>query len=462
MKKKIYYIQPTYRDQRGQLLKGKRLYVLSLALPALSGATPPDWEKQFCYEYFDDVDLGSDASVIGISSMGYEIFRGIELAEEFRKRGKTVIFGGFQPHISHAFVAPHCDSVVHGNPGPDDMARILNDALAHTLQPQYMCTPDLGYRFDYSPIDSTKIFFMPVLLGVGCRNTCDYCCIGTLYKGHYYLRKLPTVLDELAELRRRTRRIAFVDTNIYNNRDYLRRVCRAMIDRGFQFIWGAQSTVDIGDDPETLALMKKAGCRVLFIGMEAIEQMNLDAVHKPYAVSSYERKIRTIHDAGIRIAGFFMYGLDGDTTSTAAQMSRFIIRHRIALPMVNVLVPTPGTPLYERLKRDDRVLMKDEQEFLTNNPTYNSSFNLCFYKPRNMTPAEVEEGFVELLERLSGYWQVLRRSVSTDIALSLFLLYMNYLFRKECLTLRKQRNEQRLQSSGGRTLQTADAAGPRP
>src|SRR3990172_3788175 len=99
MKKKIYLVQPTYRDQHGILLKVSKLYTISLALPALSSTIPYDWEKEFCYEYFQDINLDSDASVVGISCMGYEIFRGVELATEFTKRGKTVLFGGFQPHI---------------------------------------------------------------------------------------------------------------------------------------------------------------------------------------------------------------------------------------------------------------------------------------------------------------------------------------------------------------------------
>ena len=137
MKKKIYYIQPTYRDQTGKLLKGKKLYILSLALPALSAITPTEWEKEFCYEYFDDVNFDTDASVIGISSMGYEIFRGIEIADEFRKRGKVVIFGGFQPQIIRSFVEKHCDSVVYGNPGKSDMSKILQDNESNQLEKDY-------------------------------------------------------------------------------------------------------------------------------------------------------------------------------------------------------------------------------------------------------------------------------------------------------------------------------------
>jgi radical SAM superfamily enzyme YgiQ (UPF0313 family) len=440
MKKKIYLIHPSYRDQNGVLLKGRKLYVVSLALPALSAAIPSDWEKECCLEYFEHVNLDTDASVVGISSMGYEIFRGIELAAEFRKRGKVVIFGGFQPHISREFVGSYADTVIHGYPGPADMAQILADAVSGSLQSDFQCRTDLNYRFDYSIVDMRRSVFAPVLTGVGCRNACDYCCIGSFFHGMYTLRKIEYVLEELDVLSRTTRRIAFVDTNLYNNARYVERLCTAMIDRGYGFIWGAQCTIDIGDDPETLTLMKKAGCRVLFIGLETIEQENLDAVRKHYRVDSYRQKIEAIHRAGIRIAAFFMYGLDGDTLATSDRMSEFIIEHKIALPMLNILVPTPGTPMYAQLKREGRILMSDEQEFLKNNIAYNSSFNLCFYTPKNMTPAQVEEGFLDLLRRLSGIPQIIRRSLSTDIPFSLFLLYMNWLFRREYVRLRKQRS----------------------
>ena len=447
MNKKIYLIQPSYRDQRGGLLKGKRLYIISLALPALGSAIPDSWEKEFCYEYFDEINFDTDASVVGISSMGYEIFRGIEIATEFKKRGKEVIFGGFQPHISKEYLRSHCDSIVHGNPGMQDMATILNDVESGTLRRDYFCSVDLGYRINYSYLDMSKVLFTPVLLSVGCRNSCDYCCVGSIYQGKYRLRNLDHVYAELEFLHRKTRRIAVVDTNVYNNREYLMKVCEEMIHRDYKFIWGAQCTIDIGEDAQTLQLMRRAGCGVLFIGMETIEQSNLDAVHKNYSTKSYRQKIESIHKAGIRIAAFFMYGLDGDTLETSSRMGQFIIEHRIALPMLNILVPTPGTRIYDRLKQEGRILMNDEQDFLKNNIAYNSSFNLCFYVPKNMTPVQVEDGFLDLLRRLSGYFQIIRRSVSRDIPLTLFLLYMNWMFRKEYKELKRRRSAASLRAT---------------
>jgi radical SAM superfamily enzyme YgiQ (UPF0313 family) len=438
VKKKVYLIQPTYRDQHGKLLKGKRLYVISLALPALSGAIPPDWEKQFCFEYFEDVDFDTDASVIGISSMGYEIFRGAEIAAEFKRRGKAVIFGGFQSRLNPGFVGTRCDAIVHGYPGLAAMAEILSDAERHTLKPEYHCGTDIGHAFDYSILSPRRLIFMPVLLSVGCRNACDYCVIGSLFRGNYTLRPIEHVVAELEALHRVTRRIAVVDTNFYNDHEYLVRLCREMIARRFRFFWGAQSSIDIGGDPEVLDLLRRAGCKVLFIGLESIEQANLNAVHKRYRVDSYRERIRNIHRAGIRVAAFFIYGMDGDTRETAAQLSEFIKSTHISLPMLNVLVPLPGTRVYERLEREGRLQTSETDDFLKNNPVYNSSFNLCFYQPKNMTPKELEYGFLELLGRLSGWLQILRRSLVRSPGLTAFLLYMNSQFRREYLALKKQ------------------------
>lgn len=439
MKKKIYLIQPTYRDQNGVLLKGEKLYVISLALPALSATIPDDWGKEFCYEYFDEINFDTDASVIGISSMGYEIFRGVEIADEFKRKGKTVIFGGFQPHISTNFLDNHCDAVIHGNPGVVDMSKILSDIELNSIKKEYFCKTDINYKFDYSILDTKRVYFTPVLSSVGCCNNCSYCCIASIYKGKYQLRNLKHLYEELESLHRSTKYIAFVDTNIYNNRIYLMKLCNEMINRKYNFVWGAQCTIEIGDDLETLALLKRANCKVLFIGMESINQQNLDDVNKKYKADSYQQKIKNIHDAGIKIASFFIYGLDNDTIHTAEQLSRFIIINRIALPMLNILVPTPGSGIYEQLKRENRILMKDELDFLKNNVAYNSSFNLCFYIPKNMTPQQVEDGFIDLLRRLSGFYQIIRRSLSKSIPLTLFLLYMNWLFRKEFLVLNKKR-----------------------
>jgi hypothetical protein len=133
MKRKIYLVQPTYRASDGRLFQGKSQFVHSCALPALAATIPEKWRKEICIEYFENVNYTTDASVVGISSMGYDILHGYEIASEFRRRGKKVIFGGYQAHFNRGKLHRVADSIILGHPGPKQMERILEDVENHSL-----------------------------------------------------------------------------------------------------------------------------------------------------------------------------------------------------------------------------------------------------------------------------------------------------------------------------------------
>jgi radical SAM superfamily enzyme YgiQ (UPF0313 family) len=437
MKKKIYLIQPTYRNRDGQLFKCKRLYIYSLALPALSAAIPFDWEKEFCLECFEDVHYDTDASVIGISSMGYDILHGYEIAEEFRKRGKIVLFGGPQIHFSHRQIDSIYDSVIYGHPGPKDMARILGDIRAGGLLPEYQFLTEINFPFDYSILNNKRILFMPVLSSVGCRNQCEFCCTAGIYHGQYRLRRIECVLLDLKVVCGKARNAVFVDSNIYNNREYLLQLCSHIIKEDLHLRWGAQCTVDIGEDQEALHLLKKAGCKILFIGLESINQSNLDIFHKNYCVERYPELIEGIRKAGISPAGFFLLGLDGDTPLTFEAVFEFIHRTRISVPILNILLPAPGTKIFERLREEKRLLIQNEEDFLPRSLLNKTACNHCFFIPKHLSIEEVETRFINLGRRLSSFKEIIRRSLVTDPSLSAALFFMNFNLRKDFTAMAK-------------------------
>lgn len=453
MVKKIYYIQPTYKTSEGALLKGDSIYVHSLAMPALSAATPSDWEKKVTLQYFDDIDYDTDASVIAITSMGYDITQGIEIAREFKRRGKTVIFGGYQAHFSSHLLSDVCDSVVHGNPGPDDMKMVLNDVENDQLQREYHFGIDINFPFDYSVLSGKKITFMPVLSSIGCMNDCDFCCTAAVYKGNYRLRKVEFVIEDLKSICRISKKAGFVDNNIYNNRDYLLKLLKEMISNNIKIKWGAQVTIDIGDDAEVLHYLHKAGCRLLFIGMETLTQENLAGVNKKYIVNTYAERLKNINRSGIKVAGYFMFGLDNDTTETPRLLFDFISSVNISIPILNILIPAPGTRIYNRLQLEKRLLFDEEQELLKNNSFYNSACNTCFFLPKLMTAEECENGFMELYGRLADYSQIIKRSLSIHPFMMAFLLGMNIVFRREYINMKRQHSlKHRVQLSAAHTL----------
>jgi len=431
MRKKVCFIQPTYRDASGRLFHGNRLLYSSLALPALSATIPPDWEKEFCLEYFENVNYETDASVIGISSMGYDIIHGIEIAQEFKRRGKTVVFGGPQAHFTEGRVRPVCDTVVHGHPSPCEMKRVLDDALQNRLAPEYRCGMNVSVPFDYSILPQRKIDFMPVLTSIGCCQKCAFCCTAALYGGIYRLRKLEHVLADLRAVRKTTRRAVFVDANIYNNRDYLLRLCARMEEEGFGLQWAAQCTVDIADDQEVLEALRAAGCLLLIVGFETLGQANLDQLGKPFRVERCRERVRRIGRAGIAVGGYFMLGLDGDTAASFDALYDFIHDARIALPVLNLLLPAPGTRTFEQLKQEGRLLIEDEEDYLLNNLLYSTACNRCFYVPKQMSVSEAEKKFYVLYRKLSSFREIIRRSISTCPTLSATLFALNLAMRSE-------------------------------
>jgi radical SAM superfamily enzyme YgiQ (UPF0313 family) len=320
---------------------------------------------------------------------------------------------------------------VHGNPGPREMAAILRDAKTGNLAPEYQCGVHLNFAFDYSVFGSRRVLCMPALSSIGCGNDCEFCCTAAVYGGRYNLRKIEYVIADLRAARARSRWAGFVDSNIYANREYLQRLCAAITAAKLDIRWGAEGTIDLGRDPETLRAMKRAGCELLFIGLETPNQASLESVNKPYSAEGQSDAVREIHRAGIAVAGYFLLGLDGDTRETFDQMYRFIRDTRVNLPVLNLLLPAPGTRTFARLDREGRLLVRTEDEFLRNNLSYNISCNRCFYAPKLMSRAETEREFARIHGRLSSPWQILRRSLTCNAHIIPLLLAKNLELRAD-------------------------------
>jgi hypothetical protein len=465
VKRKIYLIQPTYRASTGQLLQGRALTVHSCAIPALAASVPATWERQTCLEFFEDVDYDSDASLVAISSMGYDLIHGREIAEEFRRRGKVVVFGGYQAHFSRSRLSDVATSIVYGHPGPRAMARLLDDAEAGRLAPDYDLGIDINFPFDYSMMLRQRIAFMPILTSVGCRNRCDFCCTAARHQGEYRLRQLRYVLADLQALRRHTRRFAVVDSNIYNNRGYLLALCAAIERAGLGIRWGAEATIDIAEDDEALGALRRSGCRILFIGFETSNQRSLDSVRKPYDVRTYERAMARLRRHGMAVAGYFLLGLDGDTVETFDEILDFIHRTRVNLPVINLLLPAPGTAVFDRLEREGRLLVDSEDAYLRNALFYCSSSSHCFFRPAGLTVDELETGMVRLRRRLASIRETVRRSLVRDPLMVAALLSMNAGFRRDTQRIAlawETRGGRRVARSAPEPTEMSERGGGRP
>ncbi|HVO73838.1 MAG TPA: hypothetical protein VMT35_07430, partial [Ignavibacteriaceae bacterium] len=111
MKKKIFILQPTYRLMDGKLIKELPLFNYSYNLPIISATIPEDWQKETCLEYTEEIDFDTEASVIIITSPGYDVARSVEISELFKQKGKVVIFGAHMDKFSDKVLRNVCDAV---------------------------------------------------------------------------------------------------------------------------------------------------------------------------------------------------------------------------------------------------------------------------------------------------------------------------------------------------------------
>ena len=112
---KILFIQPTQYANDGQLCKQKSINLPGLAFPLLASYTPSHWEVEAQIEVVDEINYDTDADLIGIGTMGHAMFRGMKIAEEFKKKGKTVVMGGYMASIAYEKAKEYCDAVVIGD-----------------------------------------------------------------------------------------------------------------------------------------------------------------------------------------------------------------------------------------------------------------------------------------------------------------------------------------------------------
>ncbi len=427
--KKILLIQPTPYNLNKELIKKKKLYFVGLALPLLAALTPSNFEVEICYETIENVPFDTDADLIGISSMGHAVMRTIDLAKEFKKRGKTVVLGGYMVSLMPDEAKKYCDSVVVGD-AEDVWADLLNDYINKKLKKIYRKELE---KFD-PPLPKYELLlnknigdFLPVQAGRGCPNACSFCSIYCLYKGQYLKRPIENVLRDIRKVKSLGfNKFLLLDDNIFSDRDYSIKLCKEI--RKLKMKWMTQCSITIANDKELLNIMSKSGCIALSFGLESISKESLKSMDKAWAnPKDYSKQIKVIKSFGIDVSTEMVVGADGDTIESIKQTADFVLKNKITVPRFYILTPIPGTKFYEDMKNQDRIYNSDMY-----------SYNSCeaVHIPKNMTPQELTNAYWNLYREVYKVKNILKRTIFTKKMLtnpmtSLFYLFINMYYRTQ-------------------------------
>jgi radical SAM superfamily enzyme YgiQ (UPF0313 family) len=336
-----------------------------LGLGIVAALTPPDWEIELVDENFERFTY-RDANLVAITAFTSAATRAYEIASIYRDAGVPVVMGGIHASMRPEEASQYVDAVVVGEV-ESVWSTVLADAVAGALQPRYsgrminMADCPRPRRDVYS----AGYQFAMIQTSRGCPLDCDFCSV-TAFNGRRYRRRPPEeVLDELetidAEL------MFFVDDNIIGygapSREIALKIFRGMVDRGMNKLWFCQASVNIADDPEVLEWASRAGCRMVFLGIEAEDEDALAAVNKRLNLKrgpdAYELIFRRIHQAGIVVLGAFIFGMDGDTPDKLFRRADYIIQSGVDVMQCTAMTPLPGTRLFHELRQSGRLLHED-------------------------------------------------------------------------------------------------------
>ena len=237
----------------------------------------------------------------------------------------------------------------------------------------------------------------------------------------------------------------FLDANLYNNRKYLVQLCNRIIEEKIHIKWGAQCTVNIGDDDEVLDLLHKAGCRMIFLGLETLDNKNMIQLNKEMNADYYSRQVKGIHRAGIQVGAFFMLGLDEDDESTFDKIYSFFQDNKVEVPYVHIYFPIPGTSMAEKLKSDGRILEDYFDDYQYKQSKFSAPCSIAYFAPSKLSKPELEQGFVNLFEKITSLKNIFRRIFVSDLRIALLILKMNLEARRKSKSMKRNAVQSKLQ-----------------
>ena len=376
-----------------------------ITLPHLAGITPKKHVVKIVNENYDTLDFDEKVDLVGITCYTMTAPRVYEIADEFRKRGKPVVLGGYHPTAMPDEASKHADSIVLGM-AEASWPRLIEDVEKGKLKSIYERDIDFDMA-DVPPIRRDLIKHNPLQGAVqttrGCTNRCEFCAISSFFQHGIKQRPIKNVVEEIKQMPNRL--YVIHDPHLTINRKYARELFKELIRQKVRKSWVSNGTTNVLGkvDDEWLNLARKSGCVEWFVGFESISQAALDGIKKTHnIVEDFKKMIKRVHDYGMTIQGGIIFGFDEDTPDIFDTTLEKLYELEIDVLEVNILTPYPGTPLFEKMEREGRLITRDWSRY--------NQVDVVF-KPKHMTEKELLEGARKVAKEFYSWPNIIKRNV---------------------------------------------------
>ena len=339
---------------------------------------PENWPVRFVDENiaFATAADFAWADVVLVTGMHIQAEQIRDIRRRAHAAGKVAVLGG--PSVSASpEMYPDYDYLHIGEMG-DATDQIIGALDASAARPPRQVVAKTKDRLPLTefPIPAyEKVPFGRYLLGTlqfssGCPYTCEFCDIPGLYGRQPRMKTPAQIVAELDFIFSRPNpptTLYFVDDNFIGNRKAAKEMLPHLVDwqkrNSYPVMFACEATLNIAKQTGILELMREANFTGMFVGIETPEADALDAIKKGHnnAVPMME-SIRTLNSYGLEVTSGIILGLDSETADTEQRLKDFIDLSNIPMLTINLLQALPKTPLWDRLKRDGRLLEDDSRE----------------------------------------------------------------------------------------------------
>jgi radical SAM superfamily enzyme YgiQ (UPF0313 family) len=410
--------------------------------------------KTYC-EDLTSIDFNEikDADLVGISSITSTSTRSYKLISEIKKINPEVpiVMGGAHPtFMPEEAMENGSDFAVRGE-GEKTIIELIS-----AIEGQRALEEIKGLSFkkdgkfihnedrelienlddmpfpDWSLIENYKeINYIPIQTSRGCPHDCKFCSVIKVFGRKYRFRSVDSVIAEIKYLLKtfegtKAKRVFFYDDNFSANKIRTKSLLKKIIEQKIKMpTWFSQDRLDISNDEELMDLMVETGCKRIMAGIESVNPETLKEYKKGQKVEDIKASIDKLHKHGLGVHGMFVLGSEHDDIDSIKKTMNFIIENKIDTVQIMILIPFPGTEIYNEYKEQGRMMFDGAKNW------YLFDGHHVVFQPNLIAPWDLQAKVsIDVMSSIYSYYRALNFIIHRQVIDGLLVIYSNKIQKK--------------------------------